>query len=305
MASIPSKPDDRVLRFVKFYGKRIQGRAEDQIARDLDFGSPVALYQKLSQDGFPVCPVCGETPARPNHCAKIKGRRQRRARRGTGQAIELPPAKGAENLFSKAISNMERDLLPLDSRKEVYRDERFETISDYPNASASLYRDTFPPGEAGDEEWRKLCEKYGQDPNVDSFFAENAPTYFSEGATKSPPSPLTELIALYVLANEPLATLLNALHPDPAEANQERLDQAVEELRHKAGQLATLVRGGIIRRGPSTEELTPREQSAARFISDQLSKGTPEAEIREVLRGRGYSQQEFTRLKNLKIEPPQ
>src|SRR5215212_8819550 len=160
MASIPSEPDDRVLRYVKFYGERIQGRAEDQIARDLDFGSPAALYQNLSQDGFPICPVCGETPASPNHCAKIKGRRQRRARRGTGQAIELPPAKGAENLFSKAISNMERDLLPLDSRKEVYRDERFETISDYPNASATLYRDTFPPGEAGDEEWRKLCEKY-------------------------------------------------------------------------------------------------------------------------------------------------
>jgi hypothetical protein len=215
----------------------------------------------------------------------------------------LPPAKGAENLFSKAISNMERDLLPLDSRKEVYRDECFETISNYPNASASFYRDTFPPGEEGDEEWRKLCEMYGEDPNVDNFFAANAPTFLPKGATKSPPSPLTELIALYILANEPLEPLLGMLHPNPAEVKLERLDQAVEELWHKAGQLATLVRGGIIRRGPSTEEITPPEQNLARYISSQLLQGVPEAEIREFLKKRGYSQAEFTRLKNLKLDP--
>jgi len=198
---------------------------------------------------------------------------------------------------------MERDLLPLDSRKEVYRDERFETISNYPSASASLYRDTFPPGEEGDEEWRKLCEMYDQDPNVDNFFAANAPTFLPKGATKSPPSPLTELIALYILANEPLEPLLDALHPNPAEVQLERLDQAVEELWHKAGQLATLVRGGIIRRGPSTEEITPPEQNLARYISSQLLQGVPEAEIREFLKKRGFSQAEFTRLKNLKLDP--
>src|SRR5215216_6364092 len=166
MTSRPSKPDDRVLRYVRLCAGRTHEHTEDQIARDLDFGSPAALYQKLSQDGFPVCTVCGETPASPDHCAENKGRRQRRARRGTGQAIELPPAKRAENLFHKAIKRMESDLLPLESRREVYRDERFDTVSDYPNASATYAREGFPPGEEWDEKWRELCVEYGHEPSV-------------------------------------------------------------------------------------------------------------------------------------------
>ena len=88
MVSKSSNPDSKVLRYVQFYAGRTHNRTEEQIAHGLDFGSPVALYQQLSQDGFPVCPVCGETPAKLNHCTKKKGQRQRRARRGTAQAIE-------------------------------------------------------------------------------------------------------------------------------------------------------------------------------------------------------------------------
>jgi hypothetical protein len=301
MSSRPGKPDNRVLRYVRLCVGRTHERTEDQIAHSLDFGSPAALYQQLSVDGFPVCPVCGQTPAKPNHCAQKKGRGQRRARRGTGEAIELPPAKRAENLFQSAIEKMEKALWTLPSRKEIYRDERFDTISDHPNASTTYYRDIYPHGEVGDEEWRKLCERHGQDPSVDHFFVPVAPIATSEGAPQVPPEPLPELIALYVLAEEPLDPLLEALHPDPSEAKQERLEQAVEELWHKAGQLATLVRGGIIRRGPSTGDLLPTEQRAARFISRQRREGVPEAEIYKVLREHGFSRAEFNRLKNLKL----
>jgi hypothetical protein len=300
MTSRPSKPDDRVLRYVHLCVGRNSEQTEDQIARNLGFGSPAALYQKLSQDGFPVCPVCGETPAKLNHCTK-KQQSQRRARRGTGQALELPPAKRAEGLIRKAIQKMETYWLYLDSRKEFYRDERFDTISDHPNASASHFRDVYPPGEEGDEIWRKLCERHGQEPSVDHFFAPVAPIATSEGASQIPPEPLPELIALYVLSGEPLHPLLEALHPNPSDVNQVRLDQAVEELWHTAGQLATIVRGGIIRRGPSTGELSPSEQSMARFISRQLREGVPEAEIYELLRKRGFSQLEITRLRDLKL----
>lgn len=305
MVSMSREPDSRVLRYLRFYSERITGRTEDQIAHDLDFGSPAALYRQLSQDGFPVCPVCGETPVKPNHCRENQGRRRRRARRGTGQAIELPPAKGAEPLFRKAIEYLEASLLLLDSRREFYRDKRFETVSDYSNASATYAREGFPPGEEWDQKWRELCEQHGQDPSVESFFVQHAPTTFSEGATQSPPEPLTELIASYVLAGKPLEPLLDALHPDPSQAEQERLVQAIEELGHKAGQLGTLVRGGTIRRGPSTGELSRSEQNAARFISDQLRQGVSEAEISEVLGKHGFSVPEITRLMNLKIEPPQ
>jgi hypothetical protein len=305
MVSIPSKPDHSVLRYVQLCAARSHNRSEDQIASDLGFGSPTALYQQLSQDGFPVCPVCGETPVKPHHCKKNKGQRQRRAKRGSGQAIDLPPAKNAEDMLRRAVERLRSDLLPLDSRTEIYKDERFEAVSDYPGASTTWYRDIFPPGAEGDEEWRKLCEKHGQNPGIDHFFAPHDPIFFPEGVTQNPPSPLTELIATYVLASEPLEPLLEALHPNPAEVDEERLDQAVDELRHKAGQLATIVRGGIIRRGPSTEDLSLSEHNAASFITSQLRQGVPAAELRALLRERGYSQQEFTRLKNLNIQSPQ
>jgi hypothetical protein len=196
---------------------------------------------------------------------------------------------------------MEKALWTLDSRKEFYRDERFDTISDHPNASATYYRDVYPLGEDGDEEWRRLCEKHGQDPSVDHFFAPVAPIATSEGASQIPPEPLPELITLYVLAREPLDSLLETLHPNPSEAKQERLDQAVQELWHKAGQLATLMRGGIIRTGPSTGELSPREQSIARFINRRLREGASEAEIYKLLRKQGFSRAEVNRLKDLKL----
>jgi hypothetical protein len=303
MVSMSREPDSRVLRYLRLCSERITGRTEDQIAHDLGFGSPAALYRQLSHDGFPVCPVCGDTPVKTNHCRENRGRR--RAKRGTGQAIELPPARRAEDLFRKAIRNVETDLLHLNLRREFYGDERFDAVSDYPETSITFAREKLPPGEEGDEIWRELCIKVGHDPSVDSFVRTPVPTITYLGATQSPPEPLTQLIALYVLAGEPLDALLDALHPDPSEGDKQRLHQAVDELWRKAGQLATLVRGGVIRRGPSTGEVSPHERAAAHYISHQLSKGIAKAQIHEALRKLGYSQQEITRLKNLKIEPPQ
>jgi hypothetical protein len=40
-------------------------------------------------------------------------------------------------MLRQAIERLLTDLLPLDSRREVYKDERFETVSDYPNASTT------------------------------------------------------------------------------------------------------------------------------------------------------------------------
>jgi hypothetical protein len=225
--------------------------------------------------------------------------------RGTGEAVELPPAAAAVDLLRGAIDKIGSSVSLLYSRKEFYRDERFETVSDYPNAGATYTRAGLPPGEEGDRKWREICEEHNQDPNVKSFTLLEAPTTFTEGATQSPPWPLTELIALYVLAGKPLDPLLEALHPDPTEVNEERLHQAIEELRLKAGQLARLVRGGVIRQGPTTGDLSPPEQNASRFINRRSGEGASETDTRKLLKEHGISSSEFTRLKNLKIEPPQ
>src|SRR5215213_5152590 len=188
MTGRPSKPDDRVLRYLRLCAERMHERTEDQIAHDLNFGSPAALYQKLNQDGFPVCPVCGETPAKPNHCKNV-GQRQRRAKRGTGQALELPPARRAEDLFRKAIRNVETGLINLNLRREFYIDERFDAFSGNPETSTTFARASLPPGEEGDVIWRELCTTSGHDPSVDSFVLTPVRTTTYLGATQSPPEP--------------------------------------------------------------------------------------------------------------------
>jgi len=64
---------------------------------------------------------------------------------------------------------METDLSQLNLRREFYRDERFDAVSDYPETGTTFARESLPPGEEGDEKWRELSTKYGHDPSVDSF----------------------------------------------------------------------------------------------------------------------------------------
>lgn len=59
-----------------------------------EFRKLAALYKRLANDGFPVCEVCGETPAQPEHCKELEGKRKRRATHA-GENIELPPASAA------------------------------------------------------------------------------------------------------------------------------------------------------------------------------------------------------------------
>jgi hypothetical protein len=306
--SVHEKLDQRDLRYLKFVFGRAQGAPDREIVEELnepDIDSPQVLFRQLSRDGYPVCSECGKAPVKGKHCEQPSQKRRRRARRGTGEAIELPPAAAAVELLRPAIDKLGSSVSLLYSRREFYRDERFETVSDYPSASRTYRRAELPPGEEGDRKWRELCEEHNQDPSSSSIFVLEAPTTFAEGATQSPPWPLTELIALYVLVGKPLDPLLEVLHPDPAKVDEERLHKAIEALRLKAGQLATRVRGGIVRTGPSTGELSPLDQNAARFINRRAGEDASETETRKLLKELGISSSEFTRLKNLKIEPPQ
>lgn len=302
--AVQREPDARDIRYLTLLGMRRSGCTEQEIATKLEFGSPEALYHRLALDDFPICGVCGETHVGQDHCQKPREKRRRRARRGTGEATELPPAAAAEDLFRAAISKMDRSTSSLCPRKEVYRDERFETVRDYPNAGATFSRAAFP-GEDGAEEWKRLCEEHGQDPDIQSFRVEEAPIVHSEGGPQTPPKPLAELISIYALADEPLEPLLRKLHPDPSTLDRERLEKAVEELRHKAGQLATLVRGGIIRRGPSTGELGEQELAAAWHIRKKRREGVPDKDIYQELKPHSYTRDDVSRLGDMNLRPPE
>ncbi len=66
------------------------------------------------------------------------------------------------------------------------------------------------------------------------------------GASAWPPEPLTTLIALYALAEEPLKPLVEALHADLSRVDRESIEKCVEGkdgLRRRARQLAAEVCG--------------------------------------------------------------
>ena len=56
------------LRYLRFVTGRLHGHPDEEIAAELELGSPAALYRQLNKDGYPVCPECGEAPVTGEHC---------------------------------------------------------------------------------------------------------------------------------------------------------------------------------------------------------------------------------------------
>src|ERR671921_488894 len=124
------KSDDRVERYLQLYLlRRNHEYSEDQIASTLGFGSPRALYQQLRADKHPVCPICGALPVEEEHCESPAAPR-RKAQQGEGEAVDLPPAANATNLFRKALDRLLADVSGLQWRKEYFKDGRFSVERD-------------------------------------------------------------------------------------------------------------------------------------------------------------------------------
>ena len=68
MSRLPENADGRVRRYFEYYERRLQGQSDDEIATALGFKSRFHLYEALRSDGFPVCEICGESPAPIYHC---------------------------------------------------------------------------------------------------------------------------------------------------------------------------------------------------------------------------------------------
>jgi hypothetical protein len=160
-------------------------------------------------------------------------------------------------------------------------------------------------GKGGHEEYLK-DERFVAQINSDNAFQRTLPGLNQRiflGAEQHPPEPLTRLMATYTLADEPLKPLLGALHPDPSKVKQERVKQAVKELRHKARQVATLVRGGEIRRGPSTDGEASENHLIAWLVHHQRELGQSNDEIHGWLAQHGYDVplKEIRRLGRLRL----
>lgn len=68
----------KVRRYFEYYNRRRQGESIEEIAQALGLCSPddphmlpTDIFWLLRRDGFPVCGVCGETPAPVGHCEEL------------------------------------------------------------------------------------------------------------------------------------------------------------------------------------------------------------------------------------------
>lgn len=270
MAGATSNPDPRIERYFWYYSYKKQEMSASEIVQKLDFGSPQALYHRLAHDGFPVCSKCGSTPEKSDHCEVRRKRKESKERkaRSSGEAVELPAASNAERLFRKDIEQLTQYVDDLHNLRETLQGERFVSSSWVADDWEWFYRADFL-----EEDWRKLCEEASVNPEADEHYLQLRPSAVPEGVHSSPSESLTRLIALHALVNGSMNSLVNVLHPYPDEINWKRLNEQlyghhkdprqrghVKTLRHGATQLAKLVRGGDIRRGPPPPSITRRQQ---------------------------------------------
>jgi len=292
--------------------------SEDEIAEKLGFRgewgqSPSErMYVWLKDRDLPEWLVYPETP--PDRSkqnletenrvsgegtgAKSAPEKSERKARATGDAVKLPPASAAEDLFRKDQERLAAYVYELSYRRENLQAERFilVTVPDEEDldleifSRVSFYRcpDEDSEGEFLEEEWEKICERYGVDPTVEEFMAYVKPGPSGRGGGPVPRGGLATLIAVHALMCKPLDRLIDVLHPDPSSADREKIREYADLMRVNAEKLGVAVRGGKVRRGHRPAEISSVEMFDAWFVIGPLhKKGLSEQQILEELRIRG------------------
>ncbi len=289
---------------------------DTETCRELGFGSKEALYRRLANDGFPVCVSCGATPEKPNHCEARKQRKDQKQRkaRSSGDPVELPPADRAKDLFRKDVEELVENIDELHNLRETLQAERFVSSVRIDDDWEWFYRKDF-----SEEEWRKLCETGGADPDLEEVFLRLDTSFHPSGVRKQPYRVLTYLIALHVLMGGSVNPLLEALHPATEELDWEEMRKelygergVVTTLKNSANQLATVVRGGKVRRGPPPGEVSRKEQWIAWYLIRPLAdrEYTNEQILTELV-DEGYleegedTEEEIARLRHLNLPFPE
>jgi len=244
---------------------RAEGKhSEDQIAKRTGFGSAEAMYVQLKNWGLPGLLPHEEQAVK---AASDDPKTAPKARRSSGEATELPPVSRAVGLFEAALEQLQRDLGAIERLTERYKDGRFEAERVLPGTD--------------------------EDGNLVHVLV-------SDGADQAPSVFLTRLVAVYLLAEQPIEALLTALHPEPESADTEQLDLHIHGKKTRKGikpgligearRVARLVRGGTLREGRTTGSIGPVEREVLAYVRERREEGASDEKILEELKeGQGLT----------------
>lgn len=287
------------------------GYSEKQIAAKAGFESVEHMRLQLARWGLPDW-LSG---------APEEGKSKRKPGEGSGEYEEMPPAVRAGKLFREHLRVLLEDVESLEHRREIHQDKRFVGANVYQDPVVLFRRDPVSNREIFTaEDWRKLCERHGQDSDADEIMVRDAVTQTSEGAAPSPVEPLTTLIGVYALSGGEMEPLLEALHPgspseDAKEAIRKRIEgrkkrDGLDGLRTVAEQLAQRVRGRPPAGSPRPS-LSAVEHDAACYITHLRGQGLSTETILSKLfnhraaDGSRLTKEEVLRLGNLRLRYPE
>jgi len=178
--------------------------------------------------------------------------------------------------------------------------------------------------ELPEEQWEFLAETHNLDPNAEGFL-DTKRSWGLGDVTPVPRAPLPALIAAYVLTGGDLEPLLRALHPgEPSVEVLEQIRKCIEGKKNQNGaprdglkavaqQLARMVRGGPVRQGRYSADLSHLDIRVAYLISDNRKAGMSDPEVFEKLRRdppfaltlrEELTWDEYCRLRDLNLEGP-
>lgn len=322
---IRSGPEyQQALRIVdKLAGLRLKGTSsEEDIARELDFGSTEAMHTQLKNWELPDWLVYARAPKERQGHARTPGDGKKRKARSTGDTVDLPPAEQAERLFRADLNILARYLDDLPKLREQLRGELFVSHFWGGTSQEEIYRNEF-----SEDEWEYWCEKYGVNPTDEAALVPISNVLpLSAGVT--PWKGLSLLIAVDALVSESIGEsiepLLEALHPDPSSVDREKLylketvtntrvkkDGIIYNLKAYAAQLAKVVRGGKVRTGHLPGEVPHDELWLAwESIDSLVERGFSDEDILHQIQNLfpsmcgDYTVEDIARIRKLGLQRP-
>jgi hypothetical protein len=279
MDNIPENLNPKVIRdFEGFlYYRRRSDATDIQIAGLLDYGSPKAMYRRFNQAGFPICEICGAMPVKGEHCTTTEDNRVRQAQiKETADQQDIPRASKAQELFWPVVAALEEAVEDLPFHRQHYQDGRF--VASYHQPGTLIVDRAHVPAKV----WEQLCTTHNEDPTVDRIFVSGSALNKAFGGSRNPPEPMTTLIVMYLLADEPLEPLLRALHRDLPNAKLEKIERLLDGkdgLRRRANEIASLVCGGKAGRGRHEQEFDSEEHYAMWYVTQRRNEGAPDQQI--------------------------